>query len=80
MRTRESARYAELAAKWGVDAVGRDLPLYMSRAGPAVSGQWYAIRGGKRCKPTPVEVLELDRIARLWCPCNWADPRCRAFE
>lgn len=37
-RMRESA-CAALAAKWQVDAVGRDYRLHLSRAGPAVAGE-----------------------------------------
>jgi len=38
-RAREDAFCAALATKWGVEAVGRDYPLLLSRAGPAVIGE-----------------------------------------
>jgi hypothetical protein len=62
MHAREKASCAALAAKWQVDAVGRDYPLHLSRAGPAIAGEWYVIRKGIRRKPTAAQERELDRV------------------
>ena len=39
IRACEKAACAALAAKWQVDAVGRDYPLHLSRAGAAIAGE-----------------------------------------
>jgi len=64
MRARENAACAALAHNWGVEAVGRDYPLHLSRAGPAVAGEWYVIRNGKRCKASAAQAGDLDRVCR----------------
>ncbi len=38
-RSRENISCAALAAKWGVEAVGRDFPLLLSHAGHAIAGR-----------------------------------------
>jgi hypothetical protein len=63
MRTRENAACAALAAKWGMEAIGRDFPLHLSRAGPAIPGEWYIIRDGVRRKATAAQARDLDRVA-----------------
>lgn len=62
VRAREDVSCAALATKWGVEAVGRGYPLLLSRAGPAVAGEWYIIRKGVRCKPNAAQARELDRV------------------
>jgi hypothetical protein len=62
IRAREKAACAALAVEWQVDAVGRDYPLHLSRAGPAVAGEWYIIRKGVRRKATAAQERELDRV------------------
>ena len=62
IRAREKAACVALAAKWQVDAVGRDYPLHLSRAGPAIAGEWYVIRKGTRRKATVAQERELDRV------------------
>lgn len=64
VRARENAACAAFAYKWGVEAVGRDYPLHLSRAGPAVAGEWYVIRNGERCKATAAQARDLDRVCR----------------
>jgi hypothetical protein len=64
IRARENASCKALAAKWGVEAVGRDYPLYISRAGSAVAGEWYVIRDGVRSKTTAAQARELNRVGR----------------
>ncbi len=64
VRTRENAACAVFAQEWGVDAVGRDYPLHLSRAGHAIAGEWYVIRNGERCKATTAQAGELDRVCR----------------
>lgn len=63
IRARERASCAALAAKWGVDAVGRDCPLYLSPAGPGLAGEWYVIDKGMRRKATASQARELNRVA-----------------
>lgn len=62
IRAQEEASCAALAAKWGIEAVGRDYPLYLTRAGDAVPGEWYVIRKGMRCKASRSQVRELSRV------------------
>ena len=64
VRARENAACAALAHKWGVEAVGRDYPLYLSRAGPSVAGEWYVVRNAERCKATAAQARDLDRVCR----------------
>lgn len=61
IRAKETASCAVLARKWGVEAVGRDYP-YLSRAGPAVAGEWYVIRNGARRRATPAQSRILDDV------------------
>lgn len=63
MRIRENAACAALAAKWGVEAIGRDFPLHLSRAGPAIPDEWYIIRDGVRRKTTAAQARELNLVA-----------------
>jgi hypothetical protein len=64
IRARENASCKALAAKWGAEAVGRDYPLHLSRAGPAVAGEWFVIRQGVRCKTTAAQARKLNRVGR----------------
>lgn len=64
LRSRENASCAALAVKWGVEAVGRDYPLHLSRAGPAVAGEWYVIRERVRRKTTAAQARKLNRVGR----------------
>lgn len=61
-RARENAACAACAHKWGVEAVGRDYPLHLSRAGPAVAGEWYVICKRGRRKATAAQARDLDRL------------------
>lgn len=63
IRSRERASCSALAAEWGVDAVGRDWPLYLSRAGLDIAGEWYVIDNGMRRKATRSQARELNRVA-----------------
>jgi hypothetical protein len=61
-RTVERISCAAIAAKWGVAAVGRDYPQYLSRTGADdMAGEWYVICNGARRKATASEARELDR-------------------
>jgi len=60
IRANETASCAALASKWGVEAVGPD--YHLSRAGPAVAGEWYVIRDGLRHKTTAAQAQVLDRV------------------
>jgi hypothetical protein len=63
MRTRERISCAALAAKWGVVAIGRDCPRYLSRtSADDIAGDWYVICNTRR-KATASEARELDRVA-----------------
>lgn len=62
IRARENASCAVLASKWAVQAVGRDYPLHLSRAGPAAVGDWYVIRDGVHRKATAAQARDLDRV------------------
>jgi len=62
LRAREDASCAALATKWGVEGVGRDHPLFLSRAGPELAGEWYIIRKGVRCKPNAAQARQLNRV------------------
>lgn len=62
IRAKEIASCVALARKWRVEAVGRDLPLYLSRAGPAVAGEWYVIRDGVRHKTSAGQARVLDHV------------------
>jgi hypothetical protein len=62
IRAGEKTACAALAAEWQVDAVGRDYPLHLSRAGPAIAGEWYVIRKGIGRKATAAQERELDRV------------------
>lgn len=62
IRANETTSCTALARKWGVEAVGRDYPLYLSRAGTAVAGEWYVIRDGVRRKAAAAQVRALDRV------------------
>jgi len=62
IRANETASCAALARKWGVEAVGRDYPLYLSRADLAVAGEWYVIRDTVRRKATAAQSRTLDRV------------------
>ncbi|MGA8699364.1 MAG: hypothetical protein WB689_37170 [Xanthobacteraceae bacterium] len=64
LHARENASCKALAVKWGVEAVGRDYPLHLSRAGPSVAGEWYVIRQGVRCKTTAAQARKLNRVGR----------------
>jgi hypothetical protein len=64
LRARENASCAALAIKWGVEAVGRDYPLHLSRAGPAVAGEWYVIRERVRRNTTAAQARKLNRVGR----------------
>jgi hypothetical protein len=61
IRAQEDASCAALAVKWRIEAVGRDYPLYLTRAGDAVPGEWYLIRKGMRCKASRSQARELSR-------------------
>lgn len=62
IRANGIASGAALARKWRVEAVGRDYPLHLSRAGPAVAGEWYVISDGVRHKATAAQARVLDRV------------------
>ncbi len=62
VRAREDASCAAFATKWGVEAIGRDHPLFLSRAGLALAGEWYVIRKGIRCKPNAAQARQLNRV------------------
>ena len=64
IRQSENASCAALASKWGVEAVGRDYPLHLSRAGPAVAGEWYVICKGMRREATAAQARDLERVCR----------------
>lgn len=63
IRACERAACAALAAEWGVDAVGRDWPLYLSRVGADTAGEWYVIDKGVRRKATASQARKLNRVA-----------------
>lgn len=49
---------AALAAKWGVEAVGRDYPRQVVRSGGyrfARAGKWYVVRAGERVPATAAQ-------------------------
>ncbi len=62
VRAREDASCAAFATKWGVEAVGRDHPLFLSRARSALAGEWCVIRKGIRCKPNAAQARQLNRV------------------
>lgn len=54
---------AALAAKWGVDAVGREYPDQVTRSDGyrfARAGKWYVVRGGKRAPATAAQARALN--------------------
>ena len=56
--------YADLARRWGVDAVGRALPRRVCRQdGQSVvlAGHWYVVRDGARIKATSAQARMLNR-------------------
>lgn len=56
---------AALAAKWRVDAVGRDKPerdLLPTSAAALQFGTWYIVREGKRIDASPVQATTMHLV------------------
>lgn len=54
---------AALAAKWGVEAVGREYPRQITRADGyryTRAGKWYVVRGGERVSATAAQSRALN--------------------
>jgi hypothetical protein len=64
-RSKRERDLAALAAKWRVDAVGRDKPdkdnLPTSLAALQY-GRWYIVRDGKRLDASPVQATTMDLV------------------
>jgi hypothetical protein len=62
---RRERHLAALAAKWRVDAVGRDKPdrdnLHISVAARQY-GRWYIIRDGNQVDATPLQATTMDLV------------------
>jgi hypothetical protein len=57
---------AALAAKWRVDAVGRDKPardIVPASVAALQYGRWYIVRDGKRVDASPVQATTMDLVA-----------------
>jgi hypothetical protein len=56
---------AALAAKWHVDAVGRDKPdrdNFPTSLAALQYGRWYIVRDGKRVDASPVQATTMDLV------------------
>lgn len=56
---------AALAAKWHVDAVGRDKPhqdIFPTSIAARTYGTWYIVRDGKRVDASPVQATTMDLV------------------
>lgn len=64
-RPKRERDLAALAAKWGVDAVGRDKPdrdIFPISAAARLYGRWYIVRDGKRLEASPVQATTMDLV------------------
>lgn len=60
---RMTAALAALAAKWGVEAVGREYPRHVTRADGyrfTRAGKWYVLRAGERHPATAAQSRALN--------------------
>jgi hypothetical protein len=63
LAVRRNGLLAELAAEWGVEAIGRDYPRkYVPRTGFIGAGVWYVIWYGKRIPVSPAKLHVLQRL------------------
>jgi hypothetical protein len=64
-RAKRERDLAALAAKWRVDAVGRDKPgegNFPTSLAALQYGRWYIVRDGKRVDASPVQATTMDLV------------------
>jgi hypothetical protein len=64
-RPKRERDLAALAAKWQVDAVGRDKPVrdhLPTSLAARQYGRWYIVRDGRRVDASPVQATTMDLV------------------
>lgn len=64
-RPKRERDLAALAAKWGVDAVGRHMPekfTLLTGAQAVQNGKWYIVRDGERIDANPLQATTMDLV------------------
>lgn len=64
-RPKRERDLAALAAKWRVDAVGRDKPggdIFPASFAALRYGRWYIVRDGKRVDASPIQATTMDLV------------------